>query len=47
MKLMTENYVFREGALTIGGGRLHRRRFSTDLGLGMVLVEGCQVPFPV
>ena len=47
VKLLTENYVFRQGALAMGGVRLYGRRLSTDLGLGMVLIDGCQVPFPV
>jgi hypothetical protein len=47
VKLLTENYLLHGGGLAMGGVRLYGRHLSTDLGLGMVLVDGCQLPFPV
>jgi len=43
-KLITENYVFKDGAMLSAGGRLLRRNVSIELGGVFVLVGNTAVP---
>jgi hypothetical protein len=45
--LLTENYIFRDGALVIGGVRMSRRHFSADLGVATLLIDGERVALPI